>query len=406
MSKYTTELRFICETSAGLTDSEGYNSINSILNKCVDKIFDFDFPIFDETYRRVLERKILKHYYTREIATETVGLWKHFLDTRLNEIMPYYNKLYESELLDFNPFYSVDLRTESQKVGNKNANETGKSENLTHNITDTNKNEKVNSTETEEYNSSSNKSDSGTITDTGTTNQTKTNNTTQTERESGTITDSGTATNTRTDNTTQTATNSGSDTVSGSVINKNSRWDIYSDTPQGSLQNITLNDGAYLTNARHIIDDGTGSTNSSTTQYGKVTTTKNTGTTQDNGTSENERELNTTKTTQNTGDVTDSGVNTNTRTLGTTETSENEGENNRTNSTTANGNTNTTNTGTSDTNTSREEDINTTEDYLQHVWGKTPGISFSKLLTEYRETFLNIDMLIIRELSDLFFGLW
>ena len=48
----------------------------------------------------------------------------------------------------------------------------------------------------------------------------------------------------------------------------------------------------------------------------------------------------------------------------------------------------------------------TTEEYLEHVKGKTPGASYSKLLQEYRETFLNIDMMIIDDLSDLFFGLW
>ena len=31
MSKYTTELRFICETSAGLTESAPFTEINSIL---------------------------------------------------------------------------------------------------------------------------------------------------------------------------------------------------------------------------------------------------------------------------------------------------------------------------------------------------------------------------------------
>ena len=50
--------------------------------------------------------------------------------------------------------------------------------------------------------------------------------------------------------------------------------------------------------------------------------------------------------------------------------------------------------------------VNTTEEYLEHVKGKTPGASYSKLLSEYRETFLNIDMMIIDDLSDLFFGLW
>ena len=117
MSKYTTEVRFICEENAGVDHSMGYKSINQIITDAMSKVFDFDFPIFDETYRTGLERKILKHYYTREIGVETVGLWKHFLETRLNEIMPYYNKLYESELLQFNPLYDVDLTTNHSGSG-------------------------------------------------------------------------------------------------------------------------------------------------------------------------------------------------------------------------------------------------------------------------------------------------
>ena len=109
MSKYTTEVRYICETSAGLKKSGGYNSVKDIIANSRAKIFDFDYPIFDEAYRSVLETKILKHYYTREIGQETIGLWKLKLDTKLNEIMPYYNQLYKSELLDFNPLYNFNI---------------------------------------------------------------------------------------------------------------------------------------------------------------------------------------------------------------------------------------------------------------------------------------------------------
>ncbi len=111
MSKYTTELRFICETLAGQTESSGYNSISEIIEAARPKIFDFDFPIFDESYRPTLETKILKHFYTREISEETVGLWKLRLDAKLNEVMPYFNKLYSSELYEFNPLYMTDLHT-------------------------------------------------------------------------------------------------------------------------------------------------------------------------------------------------------------------------------------------------------------------------------------------------------
>lgn len=118
MSKYTTEVRYICENYSGLNESKGGSSVKEIIEKSRSKVFDFSYPIYDEAYRPVLETKILKHFYTREIGAETVGLWKLWLDTRLNEIMPYYNKMYESELIKFNPLYNVDIDTTRGKKRN------------------------------------------------------------------------------------------------------------------------------------------------------------------------------------------------------------------------------------------------------------------------------------------------
>ena len=316
MSKYTTEVRFICENGAGLVESEGYKSINQIITDAIPKIFDFEFPIFDETYRSVLERKILKHYYTREICAETVGLWKHYLDMRLNEIMPYYNKFYESELLAFNPFYDVDL-TKDHTAKGKSDTEHERNDNETNNVTRTD-------------------------------NLTRTDDLTRTDAF------------TRTDNLKSTSQDSGTQGDSGSDVNKNDHWDMYSDTPQGAITNVR--NESYLTNARHVIDDGTGSTHSNTTTFGKKVVVDDTGTQQNGGTS------------KNTGTQTNTG------------TQRNDGSK-----------------------TFKSEfttGVNTTEEYLEHVKGKTPGTSYSKLLMEYRETFLNIDMMIIDDLSDLFFGLW
>ena len=114
MSKYTTELRYICETYAGLDESVGYNSIEEIIAKSRTKIFDFDYPIFDESYREVLETKIIRHFYTREIGFETVGLWKLKLNTKMNEIMVYYNQLYLSEQIKFNPISTHSMVTENE----------------------------------------------------------------------------------------------------------------------------------------------------------------------------------------------------------------------------------------------------------------------------------------------------
>lgn len=107
MANYTTQVRSICEVYSGLNESVGYAKVSDVIEKAIPKVFDFDFPIFDEGYRKVLCTKILKHFYTREIGLETVGLWKLKLDTKLNEIMPIYNKMYEAVMLKFNPLLSI-----------------------------------------------------------------------------------------------------------------------------------------------------------------------------------------------------------------------------------------------------------------------------------------------------------
>lgn len=121
MSKFTTEVRYICETLAGYDESQDYSKIDEIVEDAESQIFD-NYPIFDETYRKTLNCKILKHYYTREICEETFGLWKLRLNNRMNEIMPYYNKLYASEELAFNPLEDIDIRTSGSANGTASAN--------------------------------------------------------------------------------------------------------------------------------------------------------------------------------------------------------------------------------------------------------------------------------------------
>ena len=288
MSTYTTEVRYICEEAAGLEHSEGYQSINEILDKAREKVFDFNYPIFDESYRNVLENKILKHYYTREIGLETVGLWKLKLDTKMNEIMPYYNQLYNSELIKFNPMYDVDLTTDYSKE---------------HNGTDdTNKQ----------------------FSETGAFN------------ENGSFSEDGKGSSTSTDNGTSTLNEN----------KKNDHWDMYSDTPQGGINGVR--DEKYLTNARHVTDNTTGSTSTNT--------------------------INNTNNANNSYDK--------------------DGENNKNGTNNKNGN------------STVNEVIKNTEDYLHHVVGKTGGISYSKMLAEFRQTFLNIDMKIIDDLGELFMNVY
>lgn len=111
MSEYTVELRNICEAIAGHSRPTNYADVEDIIQGARGEIFNFDYPIFDESYKSVLETKIIKHYYTREIGLETYGLWKLKLDTKMNEIMPYYNELYRSTEFEYDPLNDIDVTT-------------------------------------------------------------------------------------------------------------------------------------------------------------------------------------------------------------------------------------------------------------------------------------------------------
>ena len=49
---------------------------------------------------------------------------------------------------------------------------------------------------------------------------------------------------------------------------------------------------------------------------------------------------------------------------------------------------------------------NSTEDYLETLTGKQGTENYSSLLKKFRETFLNIDMQVMNQFSDLFMNLW
>lgn len=259
MSKYTTEVRFICESKSGLEVSGGSGDVDKIIANSWNKIFTSKAPFFDEEYRSVLCQKILKHYYLREICCETVGIWTLWMNTKLEEIMPYYNQLYESAKIKFNPMHDVDLTREHKRTENETA--SGNRDTTNNNTTD--------------------------VTSDSTTNRTTTSD--------------------------------------------ENKKDLYSDTPQGALTGVE--NETYLTNARKINDSVNGTDNVNVNN-----TEKNVGV--------------------STGKETTSS------------------------------------------------NVGTTEDYLETLVGKQGTESFSSLLNKFRETFLNIDMMVIEEFSDLFFGLW
>lgn len=87
------------------------------------KLFDFQYPIFDESYRKVFETHFIRNFYMREIGFETEGLFKFNLETWLIINMPYFNKLFESELIKYDPLENTRLNTTANKKNDTERND-------------------------------------------------------------------------------------------------------------------------------------------------------------------------------------------------------------------------------------------------------------------------------------------
>lgn len=93
--------------------------------------FDFGlntYPIFDESYRAILNQNILYAYYEDEIGFETPELFKVYLNRTMERIMPYYNNLYmaQKELLTDGMFNNIKFTETSNRKTDSETNTKGK----------------------------------------------------------------------------------------------------------------------------------------------------------------------------------------------------------------------------------------------------------------------------------------
>ena len=226
LAKYTTEVRSICEHYAGREEAGEFDDIDEIIGLARSHIFTVNYPIWENGSKSELETKILRHYYTREIGLETVGLWKHFLNTRMLEIMPYYVDYFNQSLNKLNIDGTVDLTKIINEEGSESGTNTG-----TRNIE---------STTDLDYGKNTTKT--GNISTEDTTANTK----------SGSTALSGNDVNVRSGS--ERTTFNDTSTRTPNLTEKNK----YSDTPQGTLTNVDQDN--YLTDYRNISQTGTETT--------------------------------------------------------------------------------------------------------------------------------------------------
>ena len=119
MSKYTITIKDIVNSYNLLDDVK---TIDEKLDTAREYIFDFNYPVIDESTKKRIEIAILKHYYFREIAFETIGIFKIKLNDRLNLIMNRYNALYEKQDLSLSPYINSYLSESGINNGVSNTN--------------------------------------------------------------------------------------------------------------------------------------------------------------------------------------------------------------------------------------------------------------------------------------------
>jgi hypothetical protein len=88
-----------------------------------------DYPIFDEEYRPLLNQRITDHYALYEIGTETPAMFRFALNRRMREIMRYYNQLYLSEKIVFDPLSTMDYTDTTDAANTQNTQQDSTSHN-------------------------------------------------------------------------------------------------------------------------------------------------------------------------------------------------------------------------------------------------------------------------------------
>lgn len=136
MSKYTTTLRFIYESS-----EESKNDV--IETFCDYSIYDYLTPaqanLIETTgcwSKRKLADKIIQNYYFREIGFETWALFKHYAKLEMKLLMEYYLPLIYSRCLEYDPLKNNDYTETYSSNVSSNSESSGQSSSSTSSTND------------------------------------------------------------------------------------------------------------------------------------------------------------------------------------------------------------------------------------------------------------------------------
>lgn len=65
------------------------------------------YPVSDETWRATLNDKIIRHYFFHEMGTSAAGRFRMWVEDAMAQIVPYYDALRKSELMDVSHMFGI-----------------------------------------------------------------------------------------------------------------------------------------------------------------------------------------------------------------------------------------------------------------------------------------------------------
>ena len=119
MSKYTTELRFVCANYSRPIVESWFQDY-----ELSDYLTPEQIEIIEEAgiwSKNKLARKIVDHYYMREIGFETPTLFKHYAKVFMQEIMERKLPLIYSNSIKYDPLVNVDYTETFERESSGNA---------------------------------------------------------------------------------------------------------------------------------------------------------------------------------------------------------------------------------------------------------------------------------------------
>ena len=103
MAQSTIELRHLLET----TDIDGKPFA----------LFDFPYQFDDLVYKAEIERAVIDYYYFAEIGQESPDRFKHVFKRRWLEVIAYYNKIHNIDLIEFDPLVTYRMSESYEATG-------------------------------------------------------------------------------------------------------------------------------------------------------------------------------------------------------------------------------------------------------------------------------------------------